>query len=119
MKLTEEIVKEIDNPSTTKDSPTIISPSESDLKIDTSSKDSYYYDDKSDTKDIFSNNSTSIFKTVGIATATVGAVGATAYGAKKYLEKRKNENNNDDSPTSTIDDRSERDNDDTGLDDFE
>ena len=116
---TEEIVKEIDNPSTTKDSPTIISPSESDLKIDTSSKDSYYYDDKSDTKDIFSNNSTSIFKTVGIATATVGAVGATAYGAKKYLEKRKNENNNDDSPTSTIDDRSERDNDDTGLDDFE
>ena len=116
---TEEIVKEIDNPSTTKDSPTIISPSESDSKIDTSSKDSYYYDDKSDTKDIFSNNSTSIFKTVGIATATVGAVGATAYGAKKYLEKRKNENNNDDSSLSTIDDRSKSDNDDTGLDGFE
>lgn len=116
---TEEIVKEIDNPSTIKDSTTIISPSESDSKRDTSSKDSYYYDNKSDTKDIFSNNSTSIFKTVGIATATVGAVGATAYGAKKYLEKRKNENNNGDSSLSTIDDRSERDNDDTGLDDFE
>lgn len=116
---TEEIVKEIDNPSTIKDSTTIISPSESDSKRDTSSKDSYYYDNKSDTKDIFSNNSTSIFKTVGIATATVGAVGATAYGAKKYLEKRKNENNNDDSSLSTIDDRSKSDNDDTGLDGFE
>ena len=116
---TEEIVKEIDNPSTIKDSTTIISPSESDSKRDTSSKDSYYYDNKSDTKDIFSNNSTSIFKTVGIATATVGAVGATAYGAKKYLEKRKNENNNDDSSLSTIDDRSKSDNDDTGLDGLE
>ena len=116
---TEEIVKEIDNPSTIKDSTTIISPSESDSKRDTSSKDSYYYDNKSDTKDIFSNNSTSIFKTVGIATATVGAVGATAYGTKKYLEKRKNENNNDDSSLSTIDDRSKSDNDDTGLDGFE
>lgn len=116
---TEEIVKEIDNPSTIKDSTTIISPSESDSKRDTSSKDSYYYDNKSDTKEIFSNNSTSIFKTVGIATATVGAVGATAYGAKKYLEKRKNENNNDDSSLSTIDDRSKSDNDDTGLDGFE
>ena len=113
---TEEIVKEIDNPSTIKDSTTIISPSESDSKRDTSSKDNYYYDDK---QDIFSNNSTSIFKTVGIATATIGAVGATAYGAKKYLEKRKNENNNDDSSLSTIDARSKSDNDNTGLDGFE
>lgn len=121
---TEEVVKEIDSKiddsSTIKDSTTtIMSPSESDSKSDASSKDSYYYDDGDDTKDIFSNNSNSIFKTVGIAAATVGAVGATAYGAKKYLEKRKNENNSDDSPTSTIDDRSERDNNDTGLDDFE
>lgn len=120
---TEEVVKEIDpkidEPSIIKDSTTITTPSKSDSKSTESTKDSYYYDDGDDTKDIFSNNSTSIFKTVGIATATVGAVGATAYGAKKYLEKRKNENNNDDSPTSTIDDRSERDNDDTGLDDFE
>ena len=120
---TEEVVEEIDpkidEPSIIKDSTTITTPSKSDSKSTESTKDSYYYDDGDDTKDIFSNNSTSIFKTVGIATATVGAVGATAYGAKKYLEKRKNENNNDDSPTSTIDDRSERDNDDTGLDDFE
>ena len=120
---TEEVVEEIDpkidEPSIIKDSTTITTPSKSDSKSTESTKDSYYYDDGDDTKDIFSNNSTSIFKTVGIATATVGAVGATAYGAKKYLEKRKNENNNDDSPTSTIDDISERDNDDTGLDDFE
>lgn len=120
---TEEVVEEIDpkidEPSIIKDSTTITTPSKSDSKSTESTKDSYYYDDGDDTKDIFSNNSNSIFKTVGIATATVGAVGATAYGAKKYLEKRKNENNNDDSPTSTIDDRSERDNDDTGLDDFE
>lgn len=120
---TEEVVEEIDpkidEPSIIKDSTTITTPSKSDSKSTESTKDSYYYDDGDDTKDIFSNNSNSIFKTVGIATATVGAVGATAYGAKKYLEKRKNENNNDDSPTSTIDNISERDNDDTGLDDFE
>lgn len=120
---TEEVVEEIDpkidEPSIIKDSTTITTPSKSDSKSTESTKDSYYYDDGDDTKDIFSNNSTSIFKTVGIATATVGTVGATAYGAKKYLEKRKNENNNDDSPTSTIDNISERDNDDTGLDDFE
>ena len=123
----QETIKESDTNSTiddklnnndTKDSTTTITnPSENDSKTDTSSKDNYYYDD--DKQDIFSNNSTSIFKTIGIAAATVGAVGATAYGAKKYLEKRKDENKNDDSPSSAIDNISERENDDTGLDDFE
>lgn len=110
-----------DNNNTIKDSnnSTIINPDKNEEKEPTSSKDTYYYDNNK--KDIFSNNSTSIFKTVGIASATIGAIGATAYGAKKYFEKRKNENDNDndDSPSSTIDNRSERDNDDTGLDGFE
>ena len=121
----QETIKEPDTDSTIddklnnndiKDSATnITSPSKNNSKTDTSSKDNYYYDDK---QDIFSNNSTSIFKTVGIATATVGAVGATAYGAKKYLEKRNNDKDKSYS-SNNVNDTNEEDKDDTGLDSFE
>ena len=121
----QETIKEPDTDSTIddklnnndiKDSATnITSPSKNNSKTDTSSKDNYYYDDK---QDIFSNNSTSIFKTVGIAAATVGAVGATAYGAKKYLEKRNNDKDKSYS-SNNVNDTNEEDKDDTGLDGFE
>ena len=121
----QETIKEPDTDSTIddklnnndiKDSATnITSPSENNSKTDTPSKDNYYYDDK---QDIFSNNSTSIFKTVGIAAATVGAVGATAYGAKKYLEKRNNDKDKSYS-SNNVNDTNEEDKDDTGLDGFE
>lgn len=122
----QETIKEPDTDSTIddklnnndiKDSATnITSPSENNSKIDNPSKDNYYYDD--DKQDIFSNNSTSIFKTVGIAAATIGAVGATAYGAKKYLEKRNNDKDKSYS-SNNVNDTNEEDKDDTGLDGFE